>query len=195
MMDNINDKYKDIVEKGKELFWKFGIKKVTVEEISSAAGTSRVTFYKYFSNKEELALHILKEISEEALAEYRTIMDSDAKFEEKVEKTILMKMKSTGSISHELLNDVYSGDFPKISEYLHKVSVESFSMVEEDYRKAQEQGFLRKDLKIEFVMYMLNKMQEMASDPALERHYKDSGEMVTELINYFFYGILPRNHS
>lgn len=194
-MDNINDKYKDIVEKGKELFWKFGIRKVTVEEISSAAGTSRVTFYKYFSNKEELALHILKEITHEAMAEYRDILGSEAKFEEKVEKIILMKMKGAENLSHEFLNDVYSGDFQSIGQFLHKTSVESLTMIEQSFHKAQQEGYLRQDLKIEFIMYMLNKMQEIISDPALESLYKDSGEMVSEMINYFFYGIMPRNHA
>lgn len=194
-MDNINEKYKDIVEKAKELFWKFGIKKVSVEEISTAAGTSRVTFYKYFSNKEELALHILKEITNEAMAEYQDILSADEKFEEKVEKMILLKMEGSANMSHEMLNDVYSGDFPSILQFLYKTSAESLAMIEESFRKAQEDGYLRQDLKIEFIMYMLNKMQELISDPALEGHYKDSGEMVTEMINYFFYGILPRNHS
>lgn len=194
-MDNINEKYKDIVEKAKELFWKFGIKKVSVEEISTAAGTSRVTFYKYFSNKEELALHILKEITNEAMAEYQDILSADEKFEEKVEKMILLKMEGSANMSHEMLNDVYSGDFPSILQFLYKTTAESLAMIEESFRKAQEDGYLRQDLKIEFIMYMLNKMQELISDPALEGHYKDSGEMVTEMINYFFYGILPRNHS
>lgn len=194
-MDNINDKYKDIVERGKELFWKFGIRKVTVEDISSAAGTSRVTFYKYFQNKEELALHIIRELTNEAMAEYREILSSDEKFEDKVERIILLKMESAANLSHELLNDIYSGAFPSIKEFLLKTSVESLSMIKENFHTAQEQGHLRKDLKIEFIMYMLNKMQELISDPALESMYSDSGEMVTEMINYFFYGILPRNHS
>lgn len=194
-MDTINDKYKDLVEKGKELFWKFGIRKVTVEEISNAAGTSRVTFYKYFANKEELALQILKNITNDAMAEYRNILGSGEKFEKKVEKIIILKMEGAEHLSHELLNDVYGDDFPTIKEFLLKTSVESLGMIEEHFRKAQEEGNLRKDLKIGFLMYMLNKMQEMISDPFLERIYKDSGEMVNEMINYFFYGILPRNHS
>lgn len=193
-MDALNDKYKEIVKKGKKLFWKYGIKKVTVEEICNEAGTSRVTFYKYFTNKEDLLYNILKELTDESLKEYREIMESDTVFEQKVKQTILLKIKNTDRISHELLNDVYSGDFPKIKNYMQKVSKESFSMIEDDYRKAQEKGYIRNDLKIEFIMYMLNRMQEIVSNPHLESLYHDSGELISELINYFFYGILPRNH-
>ena len=35
------------------------------------------------------------------------------------------------------------------------------------YRKAQEKGEIRKDLKIDFMIYMLNQMMAMASDEKL----------------------------
>ncbi len=53
-----NEKYKDILETGQELFWKFGFRRVTIEEICKEAGISKMTFYKYFSNKMDLAITI-----------------------------------------------------------------------------------------------------------------------------------------
>ena len=59
------------------------------------------------------------------------------------------------------------------------------------YRKAQERGELRKGVKIEFMMYMLNQMIAMASDEKLTSLYDTGGELVMELTNLFFYGVLP----
>ena len=59
-MPKHNKKYKQIIATSKELFWKFGIKRVTVEEICSQAHVSKMTFYKFFPNKIELAKIILK---------------------------------------------------------------------------------------------------------------------------------------
>ena len=192
-MDNLNEKYREIVNQGKILFWKHGIKKVTVEEICEKAGTSRVTFYKYFQNKEQLAYSILKSIIDGSFREYRDIMESDENFQVKVRQTIKFKMKYSSQMSHELLNDIMGGDFPDILKLITDAREKSFRMVQDDYSKAQKDGNIRKDVKIEFVLYFLNKMQEMISDPELEKVYPDTGELISELIRFFFYGLLPRN--
>jgi hypothetical protein len=48
---------------------------------------------------------------------------------------------------------------------------------------------------MEFLIYFLNKIQELVYDPNLERLYNDTGELVSELIQFFFYGILPRSNN
>ncbi|MDH5400751.1 MAG: TetR/AcrR family transcriptional regulator, partial [Cyclobacteriaceae bacterium] len=55
-----NRKYQAIFETAKELFWKYGIRRVTIEEICKEAGVSKMTFYKFFPNKVALANTILE---------------------------------------------------------------------------------------------------------------------------------------
>ncbi len=191
-MDNLNEKYKDLIIQGKDLFWKYGIKKVSVEEICEKAGTSRVTFYKYFKNKEQLAWYILKEILDNSFAEYEEIMNSDENFEFKVKQLIHFKIKNTGDLSYEFLNDINSNDFPTIIKLIEEMRRNSMQMLENNFREAQWNGFIRKDLKIEFLMYFINKMQELIYDPKLKNIYPDTGEMISELIQFLFYGIMPR---
>ena len=40
-----------IVKIGKDLFYKYGIKRVSVEEICAKANVSKMTFYKFYNNK------------------------------------------------------------------------------------------------------------------------------------------------
>jgi len=49
-----NPKRQKILHTGKELFWKFGFKRVTIEELCKEAGISKMTYYKYFTNKMDL---------------------------------------------------------------------------------------------------------------------------------------------
>jgi len=42
-----NQKYNQIIDTSKKLFWKYGIKRVTIEEICREAGVSKMTFYKH----------------------------------------------------------------------------------------------------------------------------------------------------
>ena len=86
MNKNFNSpKFKQIVNTAKELFYKFGIKRVSVEEICQTAQVSKMTFYKYFPNKIELSKHIFTELIEENEAKYDEIMASDLSFAEKTD--------------------------------------------------------------------------------------------------------------
>ena len=45
----------DILNTARQLFWKHGIRRVSVEEVCREAGVSKMTFYRSFPNKIELA--------------------------------------------------------------------------------------------------------------------------------------------
>ena len=54
-------KEEQIIEVARELFHKFGFKKVSMDEIASEAGVTKKTVYTYFSSKEELLKYCIKE--------------------------------------------------------------------------------------------------------------------------------------
>jgi AcrR family transcriptional regulator len=49
-----------LLDRGNELFSRFGLKKTTVEELAAAAGIAKGTFYHFFGSKEELCFDVLK---------------------------------------------------------------------------------------------------------------------------------------
>lgn len=51
---------KKLLEKGKECFEKYGLKKTNVEDLTQAAGISKGAFYLFYRSKEELFLEILE---------------------------------------------------------------------------------------------------------------------------------------
>ena len=92
-MESIEDqKLREILIAAKELFWKHGFKRITIEEICSAANVSKMTFYKHFKNKMELVKYLLNHIYEKGMKQYRDIMNSDIHFSEKVKKKLDLKM-------------------------------------------------------------------------------------------------------
>ncbi len=192
-MQDVNVKYVDIVKAGKELFWKFGIKKVNVAEICQKAEVSRATFYKYFDNKEKLAIYILKSVIDDGIREYQEIMNSEDDFERKIQKTILFKIEKSKDISKEFMNDLYKGEFNELNEYFMKVNDDNLQMIKDDYRQAQFDGHIRSDIKIEFILFYINKMYEMIIDEKLISLYASPSDMIAEMMRFFFYGILPRN--
>ena len=54
MANQSQKKFDRLMEKSKELFWKYGYNGVSVDQIAKEAGISKMTIYKHFSSKEDL---------------------------------------------------------------------------------------------------------------------------------------------
>ncbi len=54
-----------LLETGRELFTRYGIKKTTIAELTDPVGIAPSTFYQFFDSKEDLYAEILEEVSHE----------------------------------------------------------------------------------------------------------------------------------
>ncbi|MCJ7812139.1 TetR/AcrR family transcriptional regulator [bacterium] len=185
-------KQKQIVETARTLFWKYGMNRVSVEEICREARVSKMTFYHYYRNKNDLVMAILDLIKDEGMKKYKDIMNQDIPFTEKVRLSIQLKMEQTQDLSSEFFNDLNKNASPEITSYFQNIFEESVQLILNDYLQAQQCGDIRKDIKPEFILYFLNRMINMANDNSLLKLYNSPQEMILELTNFFFYGILPR---
>lgn len=186
-------KRKQLIRTAKNLFFKYGIKRVTVEEICREANVSKMTFYKYFRNKNALVRTWITEMTEEAMDRYRSLMDSDLPFQEKVRETIQMKLEGTDGMSRDFFSDYIPQADPELSDFLHQRLHAVMGLVIKDYAAAQKRGDIRQDVRIDFILWYLNKMLDLMKDETLQQLYDDPQELIMEMVNFFFYGILPRN--
>lgn len=190
-----NPKQISIVNKGKELFWKYGIRRVSIEEICREAGVSKMTFYKYFKNKNSLVIHIFENLSKDQIKVYREFWESDIPMEEKVQRTIRMKLDSTDHVSMDLVLDIYKSGDQELQDYFNQRTQEMLDIVRYDYREAQDKGLLRQDFSIDFIMYLMNHLGEMISDQKLTSLYSDSSSLLRDLLEFFYYGIMPKSNN
>ena len=186
-----NKKFRDIVHTAKGLFWKHGLRRVTIEEICQEANVSKMTFYKYFPNKTELAKEILNRLFEENMKKFDKLMLADIPFEEKMHQQIKLKTEGTEDISEEFVKDIYGDPDSELAGYW-KMRADGFiQKVIDHYTDAQQKGWLRTDVKIDFILYMINKTFEMVNDKALISKYDNMQELILEINRFFLYGILP----
>jgi|YNPBryBLVA2012_1023415.scaffolds.fasta_scaffold34691_1 AcrR family transcriptional regulator len=192
VMEIDNQKLQQIYSTAKFMFMRYGFKRVSIEEICREAGISKMTFYKFFSNKFDLLKFILEQITADSFAEYREILAQDIPYAEKVKLMIQMKMKYTDELSQEFFNDLYKNAEPELVEFWQQKTQAMMELVLEDLKAAQAQGDVRSEIKPEFILYFLNHIFEMVKDDRLLRLYDSPQALVNELTRFFFYGILPR---
>lgn len=185
-----NKKCQAILATAKELFWKHGVKRVSIQEICKEAKTSKMTFYKFFDNKIDLAKTILDLVFDEGIREYKAIMAQDVSFAQKVKETLLAKARNSKDISQEFIIDIYKNNDLGLLEYIYAKGEAMLDLVLDDYEQAQKDGYVRSGIKREFMRYQLLKMREMVLDEDLLSFYKNPQELTMELTNFFFYGLL-----
>jgi len=194
-MARTGKKYRDILTTARDLFWKHGFKRVSVEEICQKANVSKMTYYKYFPNKIALAKTVFNRVVEDGEKQFRKIMKEDTSAAEKLEKILLLKMEGTNSISPEFLQDFYTGSEPELKAFVEERTKKSWDLLINDFRKAQEAGIFRKDFKPELMLRIQNILISIFEDEDLTAMFETRQELIMEFVNLMIYGIAPRNNQ
>ncbi len=184
-----NKKQQQIIGAGKELFWKYGIKRVAVEEICQRAKVSKMTFYKYFKNKKALAHYILEITVGAALKAYEELIARDCSFTEKVNQMLKMKLEGTKDISQEFMLDIYQNADLGLKPYMEEQGKKSLALTIKFLLDSQKKGDIRQDIKIDFILYYFNQMLVMTTDADLLTKYEKPQDLIMEATEFFFYGI------
>jgi len=182
-----------IIEGGKTLFFGRGYRKVTVEDICREAGASRMTFYKYFSNKMELFKTIWDGLIDESYRHLYEIDKTDLSFADKMKEILRYKMEMLRKVSPELIDELLHSDH-EIGEYLQKSQERSLQQFLTFTKKAQDRGDMRR-LKPEFFLAMIGKMRELLENEQLVSTYPDRLDFIEELNAFFFFGRVPHGEE
>jgi AcrR family transcriptional regulator len=188
-----NSKIKKILQilsTAEDLFQRFGFKHITIEEICTKANVSKMTFYKYFPNKNELIKRImntwLKQV-EQSIKEFEAM---DIPFTEKIKKLLNLREESTGKISKEFMAEYMNPD-PDLQYFFNDFHTRATIFFIDFIKRSQEKGDVRRDIKPEFLIAIINKMLELAKDETLISLYPQVTDLLLEINNFIYCGILP----
>lgn len=183
-------KYNTLVEKAEELFIQYGYKAVSMDQIADAAGISKMTIYKYFSNKENLFLKILYSLSEKI---YEDMKEQIEKYEGTLEKIdIIFKLSIDYSKDYSF---AFYKDILENQRILELMISEKKRMMQEAMKDILTNGMERGDIReidVTFVSNLLNSLlQGLTEDFYSIYSSRDGLESFTEKLSDFLkYGLL-----
>lgn len=172
-----------IVNAAEKLFNRFGIKKVTVEEICRTAEVSKMTFYKYFSNKIVLVQNLWDGWIDDGLSKMDEIDALDLPLPEKIQMIFEWKSNFLSNISREFLDDIMPLNLSYDRVYQHLI---------EFVIRAQKRDEIRSNIRPEFLLAVINKLYELGRDEELRSTYDSMVEFNREFKDFFWYGIIAR---
>lgn len=188
-----NKKKQALLLTARGLFWKHGFRRVTIEEICREAGVSKMTFYRHFDNKKDLAKAVFDEVITNSTETFRNIFQNKhISTAEKMQKLLLIKMEGSNDISREFLQDFYSNPELGLTSHIEARTKESWQEIISIFKQAQKDGGLRKDFRPEFLLILGQKLQELMNHETLLSMYDSPQDLIMEMTNMMVYGIVPR---
>jgi len=185
-------KQRQIVETARSLFMRYGVKRVTVEEICRKANVSKMTFYRYFADKTELFKYILNSWFEEAQNRANEIIAGNRPFAEELELIFRWKLELMAKMSDEFIREILDFD-PEVKEFMEDYYRRSYKFFLDLVVRWQRKGAVRPGIRPELLIAIFNKYQELLADNELRRVYPDHSGFIKELHEILFYGIATRS--
>ncbi len=184
---------KEIIDTtAKDLFWKHGFKKVSIDEICKKSHISRKTFYTYYGNKNALVISILESMTNEMFDLFEKLIQDESKsFSDKITEMMQLKSEMNKGFSMEFVTDFYHPDSAEILEFFKKVTAKSITITKEFFEKAQQRGEMNPELDINFVMWYMQKQVEMLQSSEFQSLFSDSVTMTKQISELLIYGIMP----
>lgn len=175
----------------KELFFAQGIKKTSIDEICRKAGTSRKTFYTMYSNKQDIAMAVLTKFGDENLEISKNIIASNDGFAHKIKIMLNLKYEMSRSISMDFVNDLMQPETADLMQYMAKLQGESYLLLRSFFEQAQANGEMNPNLRIDFVIMLMQKMTEWISDKQVQAMFVSPEALTKHVSETLIYGIMP----
>ncbi len=172
-----------IISTAKELFYKYGSGRVTVEEICRTAKVSKVTYYKYFANKRKLIEVIRDEILETVFGEFDRITEMELSYPDKIQLMTQWKLDFFSRMNNEFIAELFSLD-DVVEEarlrYIRNIEI------------AQSRGEIRDDLSSGFIWMITEKLNDIIRDGSWKNEFSDYRDFQKQMRTLVFFGMLTR---
>jgi len=143
-----------IQQKAEELFWRYGIRSVTMDEIASQLGISKKTIYQFYADKDALVKDIFKGITDENKKKctyFRGIAEN-AIHEQYLSSDSAQEIFS--NINHSLLFDL-NRFHPNVFAEFEKFKKQFlFSIIKENIVRGIKEGLFRKDIDVNIITWL-----------------------------------------
>lgn len=190
----MNEELKNILKKVKDLYFRYGIKSVTMDDVSRELGISKKTLYQYVVDKNDLVVKVVDLELDESCCSLDTLFNDEINAIEQLfdaHKYVHQMMKDYSPVSDYDLKKYY----PDIFRKLHKVRRERmYEVMLTNLRKGKKEGLYREELNEDILAKLHVSRIENAFDSELfTTEEKTSMKVFYEFFIYHIRGIANEN--
>jgi len=192
-MDEIKTR---IITGADELFLRFGVKSITMDEIAKSIGMSKKTIYQHFNDKDELVKLVVQENMHDQESQVQLI---HATAKDPIEEVLKLSeyMRTLFANMNPFLLMEIQRYYPKAFDiYLSFKEACIMSSLSDNLKWGIELGYYRADIHIEILSRLRMEEVEWGFNPKVFKERIDLDQIQLQLIEHFLYGICTlRGHK
>lgn len=180
-----------VIRGAEELFMKYGVRSVSMDDIARHLGISKKTIYQHFADKDEVVATVAQSHMRRQKQQFESIEKAAKNAIEEMALLAMNMKENTRNINPSLLFDMQKYHPRAWNEWLafkHNVIRESLIR---SMKQGIEEGSFRADLNIDILATMRLEQVQMAFDHSVfERDAFSLSEIQAQLFEHFVHGIM-----
>jgi len=188
-MEELDNKEK-LTRGAEELFLRYGLRSVSMDDIARHLGISKKTIYQHFVDKDEVVATVAKGHMERQRQEFRQIAkESKNSVEELVKMSICIK-ETMRNINPSLLFDMQKYHQKAWTEWLAFKQKFIRENIIRNLKQGIEEGVFREDVDMEVIATMrLEQVQMIFDNNVFPRHHYNVTDVSMQLFDHFVHGL------
>ena len=154
-----------ILEKGAELYFRYGVRAVTMDTIATELGISKKTIYQHFPDKDSMVFEVVKNFTEQDLAKWEEL--------DRLYSNVIEKMFKSFEMTKDLLTQMN----PRLLFEIQKYFPAAFQLFLQhgencihknliaDFKKGAQFGYFRNDIDFELLARLRMAEVNLAFNP------------------------------
>ena len=184
-------KKQSIIRAARDLFMKYGFKKVSVNDIAVKANVSPVTIYNHYNNKDNLVYEVIRYQLQTMMENYKNIIYGEGTFQEKIKTIVFNKVEVASQFSGELASMTLRNNAVTQQSVYDEFEQEAIKITLDLFEEGKKEGFLSKDISEQTLVIYLDILKTgIAANSKLNTDEESYPRIVRELNELILYGLL-----
>ena len=179
-----------IQEKATELFMRFGIRSVSMDDIATQLGMSKKTIYQFFADKDELVDAVMAANIQKTQGECINCTTASANAVEEIFLTMEMIQEQFRNMNPMILYDLqkfHIRAFQKLTAHKNEFLL---SIIRKNIEKGIAEGLYRKDISVDILSkFRLESMMLAFNMDAFPPSKYSLADVTREIIEHFLFGL------
>ncbi len=189
-MEEFDSKEK-ILKGAEDLFMKFGIRSISMDDIARSVGVSKKTLYQYFEDKEDLVSMVLKSHLERSTKQYDDLRLTSANSIEELARLSVCLKKDMEEMNPSMLYDIQKFHPKAWGIWLEYKNIFIRESVVRNLKQGIEDGYIRDEVNPDILASVRIELVQLAfSQEIFPREKFSLAEVQGQIFDHFVFGLV-----